>query len=82
MKTRRKKEQLTLYSVIVENRRTQEDLRILRALVKEKKEGRWHQHRKVQPQKSVGGACGAIAAGISPFSRRNTQFVDLTAIVL
>ena len=81
MKTRKKK-QLTLYDVIAENRRAEEDLRILRALVKEKKE-RWHQHHKVQSQtlkRSAGlGACGAIAAGINPFPKRT---VDLTAIVL
>jgi hypothetical protein len=83
MKTRKKK-QLTLYDVITENRRFEEDLRILRTLVKEKKE-RWHQHHKVQPRTlTVGvgaalGACGAIAAGIRPFPRRN---IDLTAIVL
>ncbi len=85
MKTRKKK-QLTLYDVITENRRFEEDLRILRALVKEKKE-RWHQHHKVQLRTSkrsagLGAACGAIAAGISPFLRRNSQSVDLTAIVL
>lgn len=72
MKTRKKK-QLTLYDVIAENRRAEEDLRILRALVKEKKE-RWYQHHKVQPRTlTVGvalGACGAIAAGIRPFPRR------------
>jgi len=84
MKTKQKK-QLTLYDVITENRKAEEDLRILKALVKEKKE-RWHQHHKVQPQtlkRPAGlGACGAIAAGINPFPRRGSQSVDLTAIVL
>ena len=82
MKTKQKK-QLTLYDVITENRKAEEDLRILKALVKEKKE-RWHQCHKVQPQKlkraaGLGAACGAIAAGINPFPKRT---IDLTAIVL
>ena len=82
MKTKQKK-QLTLYDVITENRKAEEDLRILKALVKEKKE-RWHQHHKVQLKRPVGalGARGEIAAGISSFPRRNSQFIDLTAIVL
>jgi hypothetical protein len=82
MKTKKKK-QLTLYDVIAENRRAEEDLRILRAPVKEKKERR-HQHHKVQLKRPVGalGARGAIAAGVNSSPRRNSQFIDLTAIVL
>lgn len=84
MKTKKNvKKQLTLYDKIIENKRLREKIRTLRSLTKEKKE-RLHQNYRAQlkqsSKKRLGalGACGAIAAGISPFPRS----IDLTAIVL